>query len=181
MLYTVLDALISSKTRIKLLLKFFLNPEASAYLRSLESEFGESTNAIRLELNRFEDAGMLSSFSEGNRKIFKANIAHPLFKEVRSIVMKHAGVDQIISNVVNRLGSVKQVYLTGGLAKGVNTDVVDLIFVGNPDVNYLIQLINKAEDVIDRKIRYLVYSQEEAENREFDKKEFLLLWDAEKS
>lgn len=57
----MIEALISSKTRIKLLLKFFLNSSNRAYLRGLEEEFGESTNAIRLELNKLEKAGMVSS------------------------------------------------------------------------------------------------------------------------
>jgi len=62
----MIEALISSKTRIKLLLKFFLNSNATSYLRGLESEFGESTNSIRIELNRFEEAGMLTSYNQGN-------------------------------------------------------------------------------------------------------------------
>ena len=53
----MIEALISSKTRIKLLLKFFLNSKTTSYLRGLEAEFGESSNAIRIELNRFEKAG----------------------------------------------------------------------------------------------------------------------------
>ena len=84
----MIEALISSQTRIKLLLKFFLNSKTKAYLRGLESEFGESTNAIRLELNRFEKAGMLSSEIEGNRKFFTANTAHPLYRELHNIVLK---------------------------------------------------------------------------------------------
>lgn len=64
----MIETLISSQTRIKLLLKFFLNSNTKAYLRSLESEFSESSNAIRLELNRLEQSGMLSSFMEGNKK-----------------------------------------------------------------------------------------------------------------
>ena len=48
----MLDTLITSKTRIKLLMKFFMNPRTRAYLRELASEFGESTNSIRVELNR---------------------------------------------------------------------------------------------------------------------------------
>ena len=93
----MIDALISSKTRIKLLLKFFLNSHATAYLRSLESEFGESSNGIRLELNRLEKAGLLCSESEGNKKIFRANTTHPLFSEIHNIVMKHIGLDQVVS------------------------------------------------------------------------------------
>ena len=80
----MIDTLISSKTRIKLLLKFFLNSNNKAYLRNLEEEFGESTNAIRIELNRFEQAGMLTSLSEGNKKVFSANTRHPLFNSVRA-------------------------------------------------------------------------------------------------
>ena len=85
----MLETLISSKTRIKLLLKFFLNSKTTAYLRSLESEFGDSTNAIRLELNRLEKAGMLSSFMQGNKKMFTANTQHPLFSEVHNLSLIH--------------------------------------------------------------------------------------------
>ncbi len=74
----MLETLISSKTRIKLLLKFFLNSKTTSYLRGLESEFGDSTNAIRLELNRLEKAGMLTAFMQGNKKMFTANTDHPL-------------------------------------------------------------------------------------------------------
>ena len=63
----MINALITSETRIKLLRKFFLNSSTKAHLRGLESEFGESTNAIRLELNRFEEAGLLHSLRDGNK------------------------------------------------------------------------------------------------------------------
>ena len=63
----MIETLISSKTRIKLLLKFFLNSSNSSYLRGLESEFGESSNSIRLELNKLEKAGLLKSNQEGTK------------------------------------------------------------------------------------------------------------------
>ncbi|MDX1409386.1 MAG: ArsR family transcriptional regulator, partial [Saprospiraceae bacterium] len=148
----------SSKTRIKLLLKFFLNSSNTAYLRGLESEFGESTNAIRVELNRFEDAGMLTSFSRGNKKIFQANTTHPLFNEVHNIVMKYVGVDRIIENVIERLGDVQSVYLAGEFARGVNSDIIDLIFVGDINKEYLLNLIDKVEPMVSRRIRYLIYA-----------------------
>ena len=157
----MIETLISSKTRIKLLLKFFLNSSTTAYLRSLESEFGESTNAIRLELNRLEDAGMLSSFLQGNKKMFRANTDHPLFREVRNMLMKTIGLDKIIQNVIERLGEVDKVFLVGDFAKGMDSPIIDLIFIGNVDKNYLISLVEKAEDIVKRKIRYLIYSNSE--------------------
>jgi hypothetical protein len=144
-----------------LLLKFFLNSNTKAYLRSLETEFGESSNAIRLELNRFEDAGMLISSSEGNKKLFQANTQHPLFKELHNILLKTFGLDSIIETVIKRLGEVRQVWLTGDLAKGLDAAIVDLIFVGNIDRVYLLNLTEKAEKLISRKIRYVIYSEEE--------------------
>lgn len=158
----MIDALISSKTRIKLLLKFFLNSNATAYLRSLESEFGESSNGIRIELNRLESAGLLNSESEGNKKIFRANTSHPLFNEIHNIVMKHIGLDRVVENVIQRLGNVQRVYLVGDFSKGMDSNVIDLIFIGDFDKSYLTSLVEKAEKLIGRKIRYLLYDNEEA-------------------
>jgi len=174
----MLETLISSKTRVKLLVKFFLNSNNIAYLRSLESEFGDSSNAIRLELNRLEGAGMLSSFSDGNKKMFRANKAHPLFKEIRNIVLKTIGIDSIIENVIERLGEVEKVYLVGEFSKGLDSEVIDLVLIGNVDKSFLIKLVDKAEELINRKIRYLIYSSTEFNSDKFlnKKPEPLLLW-----
>ncbi len=174
----MIETLISSKTRIKLLLKFFLNSKTTAYLRSLEGEFGESTNAIRVELNKLENAGMLSSSLMGNKKIFQANTKHPLFKEIHNILLKHIGLDKILENVVERLGDIDKVYLIGDFAKGLNSQIIDLIFIGDVDKIYLLNLIEKAETLIQRKVRYLIYSEQELPKSKLNKMnpERLLLW-----
>lgn len=174
----MIETLISSRTRIKLLLKFFLNSKTQAYLRSLESEFGESSNAIRVELNRLEKAGMLESHLDGNKKMFQANIKHPLFKEVHNIVLKHIGLDRVVENVIERLGEVSKVFVVGDFAKGLDSQVIDLVFIGNIDQKYLIQLIDKVEELIKRRIRYLIYEEEEFEQMEKDDfpAAHLLLW-----
>ncbi len=175
----MIDALISSKTRIKLLLKFFLNSHATAYLRSLESEFGESSNGIRVELNRLENAGLLVSSNAGNKKIFQANTAHPLFNDIHNIIMKYIGFDQIIENVIQRLGDVQRVYLVGEFSKGVDSQIIDLVFFGDFDKNYLMELIGKAEKLIKRKIRYLLYEEKDLETMDWSRyaPAPLLLWD----
>ena len=157
----MIDALISSKTRIKLLLKFFLNSNTTAYLRNLEEEFGESTNGIRIELNRFENAGMLESFSKGNKKIFKANTKHPLFGDIRNIILKFVGFDKIIESIINRLGDLDKVYVIGNFARGLDSEIIDLVFVGKVDKNYLLELSEKAEKKINRKIRFVTFDSDE--------------------
>ena len=174
----MIETLISSKTRIKLLLKFFLNSKATSYLRGLEAEFGDSSNAIRLELNRFEKAGMLTSSVKGNKKYFQANTLHPLFEDTHNIILKYIGFDQIIDRVIENLGQVNRVYVIGALAKGLDDTVIDLVFVGNLNKTYLVELIDKVEKLIHRKIKYIVYSEEEIEEIHWEKsnEQALLLW-----
>ncbi len=177
-----LDTLITSKTRIKLLLKFFLNSNSRSYLRNLETEFGESTNSIRLELNKFENAGLLKTELDGNKKYFQANTSHPLFQDINNILLKHLGFDQIVERVVNKLGNLEKVYVTGDFAKGMDNNMIDLIFIGD-DINkeYLIKLIDKTESLIKRKIRYVVFGNNEF--IEFMKarkvSDLLILWQME--
>ena len=178
----MIETLISSKTRIKLLLKFFFNAKTKAYLRALESEFGESSNAIRLELNRFEKAGMLSSEVEGNKKYYSANTGHPLFDTIRNLVIKHIELDKVIDNVLNRLGNLQAAYLTGNFAKGLDSHIIDLILVGEVDQDYLVQLIGKIEAIIKRKVRYLIYADEEFNRIDWSSQgtDPLLVWAAGK-
>ncbi|WP_409029148.1 ArsR family transcriptional regulator [Gracilimonas sediminicola] len=158
----MLDTLIQSKTQLKLLLRFFLNPDSSAYLRGLAQEFDESTNSVRVELNRFEEAGLIAGHKEGNKKVYKVNTKFPMFGELQKIAFKHFGIDQIIEQVVKKLGDVNAVYLTGDLARGLDSSIVDVTIIGkNIDSTYLTQLVAKAEDLIGRKIRTLVYEPDD--------------------
>ena len=152
----MLDALITSKTRIKILLKFFLNKDNKSYLRSLEQEFDESSNAIRIELNRFEEAGLLKSYFNGNKKYFQANTDHPLFKDINSILIKMIGIDTIIENIASKLKNVDAAYLTGHFAQGIDSKIIDLVLVGTQiDTQTINNYIEKAEKIINRKIRYI--------------------------
>ena len=158
----MINSLISSKTRIKLLMKFFLNPDVTAYLRGLADEFGESTNAVRVELNRLCEAGFLQDVpTEGRKKSYRANRTHPLFPELQKIVRKVLGIDQLVEGVVERLGNVRLALITGDYAHGIDSGIIDLTLVGNVDKQYLSFLVDKVEELIARKVRVLVLSVEE--------------------
>lgn len=172
----MLDTLVSSKTKIKLLLKFFLNASNTAYLRNLESEFGESTNAIRIELNRFEESGLLNSYSERNKKIFKANIKHPLYPEINSIIRKYIGIDKIIDEIVSRLGEPDKVWLVGNFARGLDGPLIDLKIKGKVDKAYLEELVRKVESSISRKLNVQLIDSTEDILLESKIEPALLLW-----
>jgi DNA-binding transcriptional ArsR family regulator len=163
----VLETLITSKTRLKMLLKFFLNSHTSAYLREMAKEFGESTNAIRHELNNLTEAGYLVTYEEGRSILYRANTQHPLYTEVKNLVHKYMGIDKILDNVVHqvlkRLGSLQLAFITGDYAKGRDSGIIDLVLVGKLDQAYLQECVNKVEKLIHRKVRTLVLTAEEFE------------------
>ncbi|MCX6306276.1 MAG: ArsR family transcriptional regulator [Bacteroidetes bacterium] len=173
----MLDTLITNKTRLKLLIRFFLNPEATAYLRGLEEEFGESTNAIRIELNRFEAAGLLLSWEDKNKKMFSANKEHPLFADIRSILIKHTGIDTIVSKVINNLGNVESAYLRDMTAKNMDHASLELYIFGEPiDREYLLTLTNKATTLIKRDINCITLSGREEHAFLKNNRNALLVW-----
>jgi predicted nucleotidyltransferase len=161
----MLSSLITSQTRIKLLKKFFLNSNTQAHLRGLETELGDSSNAIRIELNRFEEAGLLNSSREGNKKLFQANSNHPLFLDIHNIILKETGIDRVIEKVINRIGNLMSVYLTGDFARGKDSPVIDLILVGDEiDHSYLARKVYQAEEIVGRKVSYIILDPEVAES-----------------
>ena len=176
----MLNTLISSKTRLKLLLKFFLNPSSRSYLRGLESEFGESTNAIRLELNRFEDAGLLNAEAKGNKKMYGVNTQHPFFAPIQSMIRNYVGIDHLINNVLSKLGDVHSVYLTGDWARGIESNIIDIVIIAdNINSTYLTNLTHKAEEVLNRKIRFVVYTIDEWKTNPLVNDEILLIYGEE--
>ncbi len=178
----MLNSLITSQTRIKLLKKFFLNSNTRSHLRGLESEFGESSNGIRLELNRFEDAGLLTSLRDGNKKLYQANAAHPLFNDIHSIILKETGIDRVIEKVIHRLGNLLSVYLIGDFAHGKDGPVIDLILVGaDIDMTYLSKKVVQAEELVGRKVNYIVLNPADAEEHFLNLKpsDLLPLWNRE--
>jgi DNA-binding transcriptional ArsR family regulator len=173
----LLETLITSKTRIRILLKFFLNPETKTYLRALANELRESSNAVRVELNRLTEAGMLSTEKEGNKLIYRVNEQHPLYESVNALIRKYVGVDEIIGNVIKGLGKIEKLFLTGSLAEGLSTEIIDIVIVGEVHMAYLLDTISKIESGIGKKIRYMLYSSEEGSTLNFDAQKYLLIYE----
>jgi DNA-binding transcriptional ArsR family regulator len=164
--------------------KFFLNSSIRAHLRGLESEFGESSNAIRIELNRFESAGLLKSMRDGNKKLYQANKEHPLFVDIHNIIIKDTGIDLLMEKILKGLGKLFCVYLTGDFAHGRDSQVIELILVGDDiDRKFVAEKMDQAEELTGRKVKYILMDQEDAEiNLPFYKPSDLLpLWHDVKS
>lgn len=179
----LLAGLISSKTRIKLLVKFFFNPKTRSYLRELAKEFNVSTNSVREELNQLTQTNLLKSQRSGRQVFYTANPDHPLFNELKSMVGKVMGIDQVIDGIVNRLGDLEKAYLIDDYAEGKDTGIIDLLLVGDIDPYHLNDLSRKTERYINRKIRSLVVSKEEYSHLspKLEQRPRILIWESNKN
>jgi hypothetical protein len=155
----MLESLITSKTRLRLLIKFFVNSQNHSHLRGLSEEFGESTNAIRKELNNLTNAGILVKHSDKNKIEYQANVRHPFYTNIRDIIRKYLGLDMILEQILERMGEVEQVVLTGDIARGSDTGTIDVLVTGaNLNDEYIHYLTQRLEQLIDRKVIFTLGS-----------------------
>jgi hypothetical protein len=160
----MLETLITSKTRLRILVKFFIDVSNHGYLRGLAEELNESTNAIRKELNNLLEAGYLEKESVQNKVIYKANIKHPLFSVLQKIVRQHIGLDAIVEAILQRMGHVKSVVIVGDYAKGIDSGTIEVVLVGlDLNADYIEQLVIKIENEISRKVHFRITDTNEGE------------------
>lgn len=155
----MLDTIITSKTRLNLLIKFFVNIANKGYLNSLANEFGESTNSVRKELNNLTSAGFLVKKTDNNKVIYSANVKHPLFNILQKIVRKHLGIENIVNRIINNLGHINKIILLGDYAEGIDSGTIEVLIVGkNINKEYLDKIHPKIEKEINRKINFMISS-----------------------
>jgi hypothetical protein len=156
----LLGELITSKTRLRLLIKFFVSQANKGHLNGLATEMGESTNGIRKELNHLQEAGYLQKLKVNNKIEYKANTNHPLFETLRKVVFKHLGLEDLVEKVLERMGYVDQIILVGDYAKGNDSGLIEVFLIGEDlNMEYISQLEDKIEDLIGRKVSFYLASR----------------------
>ena len=149
----MLGALITSKTRLKLLIKFFVSAGNTGYLRGIAEEFDESTNAIRKELNQLTEAGFLERKQDQKKVLYQANTQHPLFSPVQRLVHSFLGVDKVVDQVLERSGDVHEVMLVGAYAKGQESNRLEVSVLGQHlNKDYLHNVAEKTAKLINKEI-----------------------------
>ena len=175
---SLLSSLITSKTRINILMRLFLNPNQQAYLRELADEFTVSTSQVSEELQQLSQAGLLKSSKAGRQINYHADTQHPLFPELHSMVKKALGMDQILESIIERLGNLELAFLIDDYAQGKDSGLIDLVLVGEIDKTNLDDLVKKTEKYITRKIRTLCLKTDEYTSLKdkLSKRPQLILW-----
>lgn len=152
-----------SKVRVKLMELFFSNPSEMWYVRELTRLTDEEINAVRRELARMLDVGLLLSENRGNRLYYRLDPHYGFFQELLTLVAKTTGLGGEIKKNRKKLGNLEFVMFSGNFArygKRANTDV-DILIVGEVVLPELTALIKKEEEKRGYEINYSVISREE--------------------
>ena len=156
----MLGELITSKTRLRLLIKFFVSQANKGHLNGLATEMGESTNGIRKELNHLQRSGLFKKVKVNNKVEYRVNTDHPLFETLRKVVFKHLGLEDLVEKVLERMGYLDQIILVGDYVKGNDTGLIEVFLIGQDlNMDYISQLENKIEDLIGRKVNFYLASK----------------------
>ncbi len=156
----MLNQIITSKTRLRLLIKFFISQANKGYLNGLATEMGESTNSIRKELNHLHAAGYLQKVKQENKIEYQVNIKHPLYETLRKVVLKHLGLEDLVDVVLNRMGNIEFIAVVGDNAKGIESGNIEVLLVGKDlNFNYTSQLESKIEKLIRIKVIFYLSSK----------------------
>ncbi len=133
------------------------------HLRGLAEEFGDSTNSVRLELQKLEEAGLIRSEPKGQKVQYRVNHTNPFYADLVALVSKYLGFDELIENLLDRIGDLQEAYVVGDYAAGVDSATIELVLVGQPRTDVVDDLIPKVEQRIGRKITYTLYTSDPVE------------------
>jgi len=160
----ILEALFTSQARVEVLKLFFLSSSSRHYMREIATLTNQPIQAVQRELARLEDAEILQSTKEGNRKYFQANRGSPVFSELRALLVKTAGIGNTIKReLLEKPGSINVAFLFGSFARGTesSTSDIDLMIIGSITGRELSRLLTPAKQRLGREINPVIMQADE--------------------
>ncbi len=162
----MLEHFFSSRTRVKLLKTFLLNPETKYYVRELTREIGERINSVRRELDNLVSIGLLITFDQSQKKYYQVNTDFVLFSELVSLFIKSRSLlEAEIIDAIKKIDNIKYCVLTGSFVQNSESKT-DVFIVGNAlPMAKVKRAIKQLEKHFDREINYTIMSLNEFRER----------------
>ena len=172
----ILGELLSSKIRAEIFRNLFgVAPDSALYMRELERRTGFAIGTVQTELKKLQRLDIISSVKDGNRVYYRANNAHPLYPEIRALVLKTSGLADVIVNALGNETDIRVAFVFGSFARQeekAGSDV-DLMVVGDIGLRKLTGLLMDVAGKIGREINPHVFSEKEFVKRKKEQDHFL--------
>lgn len=155
-----LGAALFGKSKRALLALFYVQPERSFYLRQITRMLGMGQGAVQRELARLAEAGLLVRTRVGSQVHYQANAASPIFGELKMLMVKTAGVGDVLREALAGLADqITLAFVYGSLARGegkANSDV-DVMIIGEVSFGEVVSALQSAQKTIGREVNPSVY------------------------
>ncbi|MBI4136932.1 hypothetical protein HY469_02610 [Candidatus Roizmanbacteria bacterium] len=171
----MLEHLIISRVRMKILSLFFLSPDKKYHLREIQRQTNEAMNAIRREMQHLQDSGFASAEIRGNRKYYLMRHDNPFYFDLLELINKSEGIGRALLAKRAKLGKVKFIMLSGKYVRGAShsTNDVDLLLVGHVVLPEVLQVLKQEEQRRGSEINYTVMTEDEFRFRKQRKDPFV--------
>jgi predicted nucleotidyltransferase len=166
--YSLLEALLSSRVRARLLAIFLLDPEGRFHAQALARSVGAHYSAVWKELVRLERFGILQSDASSRIKYYSLSPRLPILQELRSIILKTIGAGDAIRQALPNSAKIDAAFIYGSFAAGemdANSDL-DLMIIGDVELSKLAPVISKLEKQLGRAVNYTMFTREEWHQRQ---------------
>ena len=169
-----LSEILSSKIRSEIFRLLFGINRAELHVREIERQTGFSIGTVRQELQKLVKMQLLKTRKDGNRLYYCSNSDHPLFPDIRNLVLKTSGLVEVIKSALKDK-EISIAFIFGSIAtsqEGARSDV-DLMVIGQVNLRSLSSWLNKATEQIGRDINPHVLKEEEFKKRKNQGDHFL--------
>lgn len=169
-----LAELLSSRTRAEVFRLLFGLRETPLHLHEMKRQTGLAVATVRQELKRLARLGLVVQKKDGNRTYYTANPSHPLFPEVRALVLKTCGLADTLRNAL-RAPEIRCAFVFGSLARGEASPEsdLDLMVIGNLGLRRVTALLSGVGTRVGREINPHVFTPAEFSHRRRAREHFV--------
>jgi len=171
----ILSEILSSRIRASILRLLFGFDAKELYMRDLERRSGFSIGAIQTELKKLLRLELLKKRKDGNRTYFQANKEHPLYSDLRNLVLKTNGLIDIIKDALIHSDAIRYAFIFGSFARKEETSLsdIDLMVVGDLGLRHLTKMLSGLSDRLHREINPHCLSEQDFIKRKNDGEPFI--------
>lgn len=162
---SLLDHLFGSRTRAKLLRLLLTNPAKSYFVREISRKIREHVNSVRRELKFLTEVGIIEATGVGQKRFYRANVEHGLFKELKALLFKAQVLEERqLLGAIEQSGHIHLLLLTGFFV-GQDIAQTDILIVGSINRKRVERMIKTFQEHFDREIHFTLMTKQEFDYR----------------
>jgi predicted nucleotidyltransferase len=163
----ILAEILSSKVRAEIFRLLFGMNDTGLHMREIARRSGFAIGTIQTELRKLLRLDLVYSKRDGNRTYYEANKAHPLFADIRRLVLKTVGLGDVLRGALHKSPAIRCAFVFGSIARGeekAGSDI-DLMVIGDTGFRKVVGLLEGASEQIGREINPHVFTPGELKKR----------------